>query len=225
MVPGLRLVNLKIVLYSTAMIEPKSRRAENREARRNCIVAAARDAFLEQGYAATSMSTIATQLGGSKGTLWAYFPSKEDLFAAVLDDVTASFRENLEDALRPGRDCRTTLFDFAERFLLKIVNPDSLRLHRLIVGEGGRFPEIGHIFYARGPKIVVDRLSDYIRQRIAAGDLRQEDPIQAARNLIQLAQMEQNLRLWGVLSNVPTTEMIHAHAANAVDVFMRAYAA
>ena len=48
------------------------------------------------------MSTIAAALGGSKGTLWAYFPSKEALFAAVLDDVTAAFRTELADALRPG---------------------------------------------------------------------------------------------------------------------------
>jgi len=168
------------------------------------------------------MSTIATQLGGSKGTLWAYFPSKEDLFAAVLDDVTASFRENLEDALRPGRDCHTTLLDFSERFLLKMLNPDSIRLHRLIVGEGGRFPEIGRIFYARGPQFVLERLSDYIRGRMEAGDLRGDSPIQAAMNLVQLTQMAYNLRLWGV-ADVLEADEVHNEAIQALDVFARAY--
>ncbi len=169
------------------------------------------------------MSTIAGKLGGSKGTLWAYFPSKEDLFAAVLDDLTVSFRNSLEDALRPGRDCRTTLSDFAERFLQKIVDPYILGMHRLIVGEGGRFPEIGRIFYERGPRQVVERLADYICQRMDAGDLRADDPQQAARNLIQLTQTAQSLRLWGVV-DTPTPELLHTHATNAVDVFMRAYA-
>nr|WP_295672110.1 TetR/AcrR family transcriptional regulator [Sphingomonas sp.] len=186
-------------------------------------MSAARDAFLEQGYAATSMSTIATHLGGSKGTLWAYFPSKEDLFAAVLDDVTASFRRNLDDALRPGRDCHTTLVDFAERFLLKILNPDNMRLHRLIVGEGGRFPEIGRLFYARGPQIVLERLSDYIRGRMEAGDLRSDDPLKAAITLIQLTQTQHSLRLWGV-AEIPETEDVRAHATEMVALFNRAYA-
>lgn len=206
------------------MFETKTRRDQNREARKAVIVSAAREAFLEHGYAATSMSTIAAQLGGSKGTLWAYFPSKEDLFTAVLDDVTSSFRQNLDDALRPGRDCNTTLLDFAERFVLKMLHPDSIRLHRLIVGEGGRFPEIGRIFYARGPQIVLERLSDYICGRMAAGDLRHDDPMQAAINLIQLAQMQQNLRLWGVVG-IPSVAEIHAHAVKTLDLFNRAYAA
>ncbi|WP_112384128.1 MULTISPECIES: TetR/AcrR family transcriptional regulator [Sphingomonas] len=206
------------------MTRQKGRREENREARRATIVRLARDAFLQQGYAATSMSTIAGRLGGSKGTLWAYFPSKEDLFAAVLDDLTVNFRDNLEDALRPGRDCRTTLSDFAERFLHKIVDPHILGMHRLIVGEGGRFPEIGRIFYERGPKQVVERLSNYLRERMEAGDLRADDPQHAARNLIQLTQVAQSLRLWGVM-DTPTPEMLQAHAADAVGVFMRAYAA
>lgn len=205
------------------MFETKTRRDQNRESRRATIVSAARDAFLEQGYAATSMSTIATHLGGSKGTLWAYFPSKEDLFAAVLDDVTASFRQNLDDALRPGRDCHTTLLDFAERFLLKILNPDNIRLHRLIVGEGGRFPEIGRLFYARGPQIVLERLSDYIRGRMEAGDLRSDDPLNAAMALIQLAQTQHSLRLWGV-AEIPETEDVRAHATEMVALFNRAYA-
>jgi TetR/AcrR family transcriptional repressor of mexJK operon len=205
------------------MLATETRRDKNREARRAAIVAVARTAFLEQGYAATSMSTIATQLGGSKGTLWAYFPSKEDLFAAVLDAVTASFRQNLDDALRPGRDCHTTLLDFSQRFLLKMLNPDTIRLHRLIVGEGGRFPEIGRLFYARGPQFVLERLSEYIRGRMEAGELRVDDPMQAAMNLIQLTQMQHNLRLWGVVG-IPTIEELHEHAVKALDLFNRAYA-
>jgi TetR/AcrR family transcriptional repressor of mexJK operon len=206
------------------MLKPNTRRDQNREARRAALVSAGRDAFLEHGYAATSMSTIAARLGGSKGTLWAYFPSKEDLFAAVLDDVTASFRQNLEDALRPGRDWRTTLLDFCERFLHKMLNPDSIRLHRLIVGEGGRFPEIGQIFYARGPQVVLDQLSGYIQQRMDAGDLRGDDALRAAMNLIQLVQARHNLRLWGV-GDTLAAEEVRTNAAQAIDIFGRAYAA
>lgn len=205
------------------MSKPVTRREENREARRAAIVATARHAFLDHGYAATTMSTIAGELGGSKGTLWAYFPSKEELFAAVLDDVTAAFRASLDDALRPGRDCRTTLRDFTQRFSRKLTDPDSIRLHRLIVGECGRFPEIGRIFYARGPQMVLDRLSTYIRTCMVAGDLRDDDPMQAAMVLIQLNQMPQQLRLWNITDLVDLGDL-DSQAEAAVALFMRAYA-
>ena len=54
------------------------------QAREAIILDVARDCFLAEGYAATSMSTIAARLGGSKGTLYNYFKNKEDLFAAVV---------------------------------------------------------------------------------------------------------------------------------------------
>lgn len=169
------------------------------------------------------MSTIATELGGSKGTLWAYFPSKEMLFAAVLDDVTSAFRAQLDDALCPGRDSRTTLFDFARRFSAKMLDQDAVRLHRLVVGEGGRFPEIGRLFYDRGPAQVLGTLSAYLSREMAEGRLRDANPVRAAQHLVQLVQIEQNLRIWGVVPP-PSDEVRDERAAEAVDLFHRAYA-
>src|SRR5262245_35792992 len=61
----------------------KSRSDERREG----ILQVAGEVFLETGYAAASMSTIAARLGGSKGTLYSYFTSKSELFAAVMTDA------------------------------------------------------------------------------------------------------------------------------------------
>ena len=52
--------------------------------RRETILEIARDMFFTEGYAAVSMSAIAARLGGSKGTLYNYFASKEELFSAVM---------------------------------------------------------------------------------------------------------------------------------------------
>jgi TetR/AcrR family transcriptional repressor of mexJK operon len=83
----------------TGGIEREVGRREARKLdRRKAIVDAARRAFLDDGYAATSMSGLLKTLGGSKATLWSYFRSKEELFAAVVADVTAEFRKELEDA-------------------------------------------------------------------------------------------------------------------------------
>src|SRR5882757_67000 len=131
-----------------------SRREVRRQDRRDTILAVATASFLVHGYAATSMSTIAATLGGSKGTLWSYFPSKEALFTAVLDDLTATYRDQLQALLDPRRgDVRATLKQFAAGFIAKILSCDAIGLHRLVQAEAGRFPEIGAIFYERAPRM------------------------------------------------------------------------
>lgn len=205
------------------MVEGGTRRDRSRDARRTSIVAVARAAFLQNGYAATSMSTIASALGGSKGTLWAYFPSKEDLFVAVVDDVTDNFRQHVDDAFRPGQDCSATLRDFFERLLRKLLDPESVRLHRLIVGEGERFPEIGKIFYARGPQVVLKRLSAYIGACMEDGSLRMDDSVEAATYLLRLAQSHHQLHLWGV-TTAPDDTTIREYSLKAVEMFNRTYA-
>ena len=71
--------------------------------RRRAILDVAGDAFRQDGYAATSRSSIAARLGGSKGTLYNYFRSKEELFAAFMEDVCGEDVMPLFDRL-PGPD-------------------------------------------------------------------------------------------------------------------------
>jgi AcrR family transcriptional regulator len=205
------------------MLTALTRREENRLNRQAAIVAIARRSFLENGYAATSMSTIAAEIGGSKATLWAHFPSKEALFAAVLDDLSAHFRRELEDALRPGRDLRTTLMGFGERFAAKLTSPASLSLHRLIVGEGGRFPEIGIQFAERGPSVLIEHVGAYLAGEMAKGELRQADPRLAARHLVSFIQALQQTCLWNPAASQDAAA-VSDYVRTSVDAFMRAYA-
>ena len=64
------------------MEKAPGKREARKEERREAILAIAKRVFLDQGYSGASMSAISAELGGSKGTLWSYFPSKEELFAA-----------------------------------------------------------------------------------------------------------------------------------------------
>ena len=76
-------------------------------AKRAAIVAAARAEFLAHGYGATAMSAIAARVGGSKTTLWTYFPSKQELFAAVVDDSVERFGAALDVPLEPELPVKT----------------------------------------------------------------------------------------------------------------------
>lgn len=199
---------------------PGKREARKQE-RREAILAIAKRVFLDQGYSAASMSAIAAELGGSKGTLWSYFPSKEELFAAVLDDATVEYRRKLADLLKPGEDVRAALLQFCRAFLEKIMSPDGLRLHRLVASEVSRFPEVGDIFYRRAPLPTQQLLCAFFEREMEAGNLRRDDPLFAARVLASLCTGVQQRMLWG---QTMTGAERDREAELITDVFLRAFA-
>jgi len=201
---------------------PQGRREARKADRRRAILEVAERSFRERGFADTSMSTIAAELGGSKTTLWTYFPSKDELFAAVVDSKIENFRSRLDEALIPTGGMAAALTRFGVVFLNKIMDPRSIALHRLIVAETERFPQIGEAFAVRGPDRVRQRLCRYMEEEMAAGRLRKGDPLLAARQFIGLCQAGCYLdRVWRP-TRAPTTK-IQDDAAAAVDSFMRAW--
>src|SRR5579859_4233216 len=162
------------------------------------------------------MSAISAALGGSKGTLESYFPSKEDLFEAVVEEASSEYREHLAIALRPADSLRSTLKEFAHSLMEKINSAEALSLHRLVVAENGRFPEIGRVFYERRPQRICVLLAEFVGRQMEQGHLRQSDPVAAARALISLCTggSHQDL-LWGRAR--PTRREQDAQAAGAVE--------
>jgi TetR/AcrR family transcriptional repressor of mexJK operon len=201
-----------------------SRREARKLDRREAILEVAVDHFLQHGYAATTMSEIAAVIGGSKATLWSYFPSKEALFEAVLDRVTTLFRQQMIALLDPSSDLEAALRGFCRRFIEKVTSPDAVALYRLIIAEAGRFPEVGTIFYQRGPDTTLRFLAEFIGLGMARGALRPGDPRQAATILIALSMSgcHQQL-LFGRIARVDAAQ-IAADADAAVDVLLRTYA-
>lgn len=197
------------------------KREANKNDRRQAIVEAATRSFLEDGYAATSMSGLLKTLGGSKATLWSYFRSKEELFAAVIEDLTAAFRAELEGGLLRSAEIDATLTSFCSSFMRKMEHPDSVATRRLIMGESGRFPEVGQIFYERAVVHVQHALTAYIRGQIAAGSLRDESPEKMAQLLIGLCATRHNERLWGGSSRA--TEDVEADARRFAGYFLRLF--
>src|ERR1700757_3560624 len=84
-----RTVRSGLMTLTDSSVAADSREIElsRSDRRRRAILDVARDVFLKEGYAAASMSGIAARLGGSKGTLYNYFRSKEELFAAFMTDA------------------------------------------------------------------------------------------------------------------------------------------
>jgi TetR/AcrR family transcriptional repressor of mexJK operon len=196
---------------------------ERRGDRRDTILDVARACFVAEGYGATSMSTIAGRLGGSKGTLYNYFRSKEELFDAVIrrscDQMHASMA-----AVPADGDLRERLTVMAEGFLNHILSPQAIAIYRVVIAEGARFPELARLFYEAGPRRGVAHAAEVMQALMDQGALRRTDPVLAAHQFKDLALSgAHSLRLWNVIED-PTPAEKRARAEVAADTFLRAYA-
>lgn len=170
------------------------------------------------------MSSIAAAVGGSKTTLWSYFPSKQDLFAAVIDDMVERYGEALRVPLPPDGNPADTLRALAQSLMKTLMRPQIIAFHRIITGEAGRFPEIGALLFQRGPARGHARVSAWLAGQMEKGVLRNADPLVAAKQFVALCQSGQfQMRLIGAVDKVNPTD-VEAEIDQAVDTFLRAYA-
>jgi AcrR family transcriptional regulator len=194
----------------------------DRDERRETILRIAHAAFLEDGYAATSMSSIAAKVGGSKATLYNYFPSKEELFSAVIAERCRDFQEMLYDADLESQDFRKALTILGERAVRWMLRDDSIATYRLITAEAGRFPELGRAFYMAGPQKGKEMLAEFFGRAAKRGHIKPGYMIAIAIHFMVLCRGELHHRkLWNI--DEPTDKDIEATVANAVTMFLAAY--
>jgi AcrR family transcriptional regulator len=191
--------------------------------KREAILRIAYQAFLTDGYAATSMAEIARQVGGSKATLYNYFKSKEELFTAVVDEKCQDIQDMVFDAALALDDLPKALTQLGDRFVHVVLREDSIATFRLITAEAARFPELGRAFYSSGPRRSKEVLSDFFRRAIADGHLGSHDPMTMAGRFFELCKGELHQRkLWNA-SPEPSEAEIRANVIDAVRVFLAAY--
>lgn len=199
-----------------------SKREASRLARRSQIIAVAREHFFENGFEGTVMSAIAAQLGGSKRTLWSYFPSKEDLFIAVVEDTAGSVRAGI-DFSGAGDSPLEKLTILARTVIERFTAPISVQMFRLISPLSDRYPDLVKAFYERGPERTRQRVADCLRDNFAE-ILWTEDYMDAGNVLVAIAASEFHFEsLWG-MSPPPTAKQKDARAHHAAMLFLRTYA-
>ena len=169
-----------------AAVEMEPRRARGRpraedlaelEAR---LIRVALEKFLANGYGATSMNEVARAARVSKGTLWARFPSKADLFRAIIDEQIRLTGVGFRHSGPKPKTLEGVLRAFAERALQDSLSEEIVQLNRLIYSEAGRFPELGEAAWARS-QVGVRQVTEIIREYAAKEDAPCQDPEAAAR--------------------------------------------
>lgn len=143
------------------------------------LIRVARQRFVANGYGATSMNEVAKAARVSKGTLYARFPSKADLFRAIIDDQIQRAGGGVRHLGPKPKTLEAMLRLYAERALDDSLSDEIMQLNRLIYSEAGRFPELGEAAWVRS-RTGVQQVCGLIREYAAKSGVACRDPEGAA---------------------------------------------
>jgi AcrR family transcriptional regulator len=194
-------------------------------AKRRQIMDGARAVFLSQGFDAASMGEIARAAGVSKGTLYVYFESKEELFQAIVQQQCQGQAEGLFDLGSDDQDVETTLTRLGIGFVTFLCGPDKASPLRTVIAIADRMPEIGRQFYESGPACGIGRLAAYLERQVAAGVLKVEDCEVAAAQFLDACQSTLFKPVLFNFAPPPSPERIEHVVKIAVRTFLAAYRA
>ena len=140
----------------------------------NAILEIASRMFLDQGYAVTSMEAVANAAGVSKGTLYARYPTKAELFEAIVTVRLANWKAPPVETA--GMDMRAILRQYGLDFFTSVRQPEAIAFNRLIMAEAARFPVLARKFHDEGYESGVDLLARDIRRLAARADMEVGNP-------------------------------------------------
>jgi TetR/AcrR family transcriptional regulator, mexJK operon transcriptional repressor len=196
--------------------------------KRKLILDAATQAFLTRGYDGTSMDDVAALAAVSKPTVYKHFADKERLFYEIVLATTDPMSELVglvDTAFSAARDLERDLRTFARQFLGALMQPDVLRLRRLVIANAERFPEMGRAWYEHGFERVLAALASQLERLTEQRALDAHDAHMAANHFV-------GLLLWIPINKVMFTGAVDGqseaelqrYADEAVRVFLKAYA-
>ena len=195
----LALANAQAFRQLGGMSEMSELRQDTESPKRKVILEAATELFMAHGYGAVSMDAIARAAGVSNATLYAYFTSKDQLFATIIREACLQSVSPHDPLPADATDVRAALLAFGGRLLRFLLEPRSLAIHRVVISE-------------------------WLADQAAAGRLAVPDPITAADQFLSLLKTRPFLRASRGLPP-PTDAEVEAVVTSAVATFLKAYTA
>ncbi|MEZ4266519.1 MAG: TetR/AcrR family transcriptional regulator [Myxococcota bacterium] len=191
--------------------------------RRQRYLQAALELFAAHGFVGTTTDMIVAQVGGSKATLYKYFPSKDDLIAGLMDRVVETMAnrsapEGLDEA--PLADALTTL---GTSLLRAVVSPGAVTLLRLCLGEFGRFPQLAQIVWEHGPAVTYADFARFLDTRRSRGELAVDDLQLASEHFLAAIAGHIQLKVAMGMREPPDEAEIAQRVAAAVATFLARY--
>jgi TetR/AcrR family transcriptional regulator len=152
---------------------PTGKRERRKEARPGELLEAALALFVEKGFAATRVEEVAARAGVSKGTLFLYFPSKEDLFKAVVrETISGRFSEWNQELDEFQGDSAELLRYCMRSWWERIGMTTASGITKLVVSESGTFPEIATFYQQEVIGPAHDLLKRVLQRGVDRGEFR-----------------------------------------------------
>lgn len=155
-----------------------------KEEKRACAIASAQELFFEQGYARTTLAQIAKNAGLSTGTLFNHFPTKELIFETIVKhfweldpewDIPPVLGSPLQGLIKFGRD-----------YACVLTRKGMAPLFRVVIAEAKHFPHLSLYHYEVGEGAVHQKLTQYLRDEIALGNLKELDAPEMAHEFMRV---------------------------------------
>lgn len=203
---------------------PNRRVAGQDPVKRQQILDGAKRVFLGVGFDAASMNDITREAGVSKGTIYVYFGSKEELFGALIDRERTAIFASLAETLEEGGSVRETLTRFGTLLVTRMTSVQVVRAQRMVIGVSERMPELGCRFYDAGPDSAKGLLSAYFERKSKEGLLDIPDPAIASRQIFDLcAGGLTRACIFGVLQAPPSEALIAETVESGIEMFLARY--
>jgi AcrR family transcriptional regulator len=192
------------------------------DAKRQEIVVAAWEVFRAKGLDGASMADVAERLGGSKATLYRYYGSKEELFAAALEEALREQNDEAYQRISREGDLRERLLEFAATYLKFRLTPEIIGVHRVMIASAEK-SDLSAVLRAEFIDPNWRRFAAIIEGEMAAGHLRKADPYLASihfRGLVEADVLERRMNGERLVTNAQVDTAIE----QGVGTFLQAYA-
>lgn len=183
----------------------------------------ARRLFYAGGFSGTSIETVARAAHVSPKTIYGRFGGKDGLFCAAMKGRFESILAVLRAPVGRREDVRAALVSFAKQLLTATMQDEALTMHRIMIAESQRFPDLAEAFYEFGPKRGISTVAQFLSQAAKADILQIEIPAVAAEFFVG-ALLGVPIRQALMTKRRMSPAAIAERAGEVVDVFMRAFA-
>ena len=174
---------MPFIAASSAETSPK--RERRKEARPGELVKAALDLFVEKGFAATRVDEVAARAGVSKGTLFLYFESKEDLFKAVIRDNIANLFPAWNEEFKTFEGSSAEMLHYAmDLWWLNVGNTPASGIVKLVISEAQNFPEIAAFYQKEVVEPGTGLLQSILQRGVERGEFQHMDTSKSVFSII-----------------------------------------
>lgn len=193
------------------------------ESKTEAILNAARGCFFADGFAETSIETIAKKAGVSKVTIYKRFGDKAGLLEALVKRQADMMRTAIGEMNRDAPDLRTKLTNFGTTLLGFLFHETHFNFDAILATEGKRHPEMTKRFFEAGPGTMRSELAGMLKEAANAGELTIDDPKTAAEDLVSLWKGFPEVELRFGVAKGDSHRRIEKCVSHGIDVFFRAY--